>query len=105
MYYALPEYLRETTLLLFGVCCLFIRRQTAGLGAGNGFFHCLSKTGSYGYANLHGGGSETSRTEKGRYQRSAACDTLAQHLKGTMEAPGKEAQCCGSAEVSWNRPG
>lgn len=52
MYYALPEYLRETTLLLFGVCCLFIRRQTAGLGAGNGFFHCLSKTGSYGYAML-----------------------------------------------------
>lgn len=37
MYYALPEYLRETTLPLFRVCCLFIRRKTAGLGLVMGF--------------------------------------------------------------------
>lgn len=43
MYYALPEHLQETTLLLFMVCCLFISRKTAGLGAAGGFFHYFQK--------------------------------------------------------------
>lgn len=37
MYYALPDYLQETTLLLLMACCLFIRRQTAGWGLVVGF--------------------------------------------------------------------
>lgn len=39
----MPRLLTKT-LLLFVVCCRFVGRKTAGLGAGGGFFHCLKKT-------------------------------------------------------------
>lgn len=108
MYYAVPEYLRETTLLLFRVGCLFIRRKTAGLGAGNGFFHCLYKTASYGYANFHRGyrGSSVKSYTKGHYQRSVACDLAAHTLRPlevTEKSLGRRPRAVKSEEVGGNR--
>lgn len=32
------------------MCCLLISRKTAGLGAGDGFFHCFQKTENHSHA-------------------------------------------------------